>query len=376
MLSDQKKLSLELYKELALEARQRSLETHSTNRLMLPPLVIGLLVLYGEVEKFLGVEFKNPEAIHWLVWFGCVVISLIWICNMSRLAQLSHWHLETLRECEYKLGLNGHRKIAEMDGKSSISKILRHHALRFIGFGIYFSLLLSFLLKSITFDGAPALLEPIVFHELFIPWVAIINGGVLSALIWYFYFKKSFSLSNKIPIKWQRFAFIITLIVLLLLLIFGMFFWTVITITIMGLLILICYLCCERRPVTSNKTSIERSHIVSTIISLIFSVTVLSLALINLKQDQPDINDCLVRGLGYLANGDYAFAIEDFKTAIALDSNNAGAYFHRGSAYYRKGDFAYAVVDLDKAIALDPQNQRARELRNAAHTELEKSAKQ
>ena len=96
---DQNRLLLELYKELGLEVRQRSSERAATNRLMLPPLVIGLLVLYGEVEKFLGIEFNNPEAIHWLVWFGCVTISLIWICNMSRLAQLSHWHLKTQREC-------------------------------------------------------------------------------------------------------------------------------------------------------------------------------------------------------------------------------------------------------------------------------------
>ena len=33
-----------------------------TLRLTSVNLVIGLLVLYGEVDKFLGVEFKNPEA--------------------------------------------------------------------------------------------------------------------------------------------------------------------------------------------------------------------------------------------------------------------------------------------------------------------------
>ena len=97
MLNDQNKLLLELYKEMGLEGRQHGLERQATNRLMVPPLVIGLLVLYGEVEKFLGVEFNNPEAIHQLVWFGCFAISLIWICNMSRLAQLSHWNLETQR---------------------------------------------------------------------------------------------------------------------------------------------------------------------------------------------------------------------------------------------------------------------------------------
>ena len=153
MLSDQKKLLLELYKELGLEVRQRSSERSATNRLMLPPLVIGLLVLYGEVGKFLGVEFKNPEAIHWLVWFGCVVISLIWICNMSRLAQLSHWHLETQRECERKLGLIGHQKIAKTDEKkakdSPFPIVLRHSKLRFVGFWMYFTLLLSFGVKNV-----------------------------------------------------------------------------------------------------------------------------------------------------------------------------------------------------------------------------------
>ncbi len=148
MLSDQKNLLLELYKEMGLEGRQRGSERTATNRLMLPPLVIGLLVLYGEVEKFLGVEFENPEVIHWLVWFGCVVISLIWICNMSRLAQLSHWYLEIQRKCERKLGIKGHEKISEMDNRReqdmAVSKILRHSRLRFVGFGVYFGLLLSF----------------------------------------------------------------------------------------------------------------------------------------------------------------------------------------------------------------------------------------
>ena len=187
MSNDENKLSLELYKELGLEARQRSLETYATSRLMLPPLVIGLLVLYGEVEKFLGVEFKNPESIHWLVWFGCVVISLIWICNVSRLAQLSHWHLETQRQCERKLGLRGHRKIAKIDGKSFISKVLRHNMLRFVGFGIYFFLLLHYILQSMDFITVSPWF--IGWHEWLILLFAILGSGGLSYSIWCLYFK-------------------------------------------------------------------------------------------------------------------------------------------------------------------------------------------
>ena len=187
MSNDENKLSLELYKELGLEARQRSLETYATSRLMLPPLVIGLLVLYGEVETFLGVEFKNPEAIHWLVWFGCVVISLIWICNTSRLAQLSHWHLETQRQCERKLGLRGHRKIAKIDEKSFISKVLRHSMLRFVGFGIYFFLLLHYILQSMDFITVSPWF--IGWHEWLILLFAILGSGGLSYSIWCLYFK-------------------------------------------------------------------------------------------------------------------------------------------------------------------------------------------
>ena len=46
------------YKEAGLEFRHHDTQISAANRLMLPPLVIGLLVLYGEVDKFLGVEFK------------------------------------------------------------------------------------------------------------------------------------------------------------------------------------------------------------------------------------------------------------------------------------------------------------------------------
>ncbi len=159
---------LELYKEVGLAVRQFTSEVYATNRLMLPPLVIGLLVLYGDVTKFLGVEFQNAEAVHCLVWFGCVIISLIWICNVSRLAQVIHWHFETMRQCECELGLIGHRKIAQLDEKLGVSKILRHNVLRFIGFWIYFSLLLNVLPTSIF------------FYETLIPWFSIVASGVLS----------------------------------------------------------------------------------------------------------------------------------------------------------------------------------------------------
>ena len=337
MLSDENKLSLELYKELGLEVRQRNLETYATNRLMLPPLVIGLLVLYGEVEKFLGVEFKNPESMHWLVWFGCVVISLIWICNVSRLAQLSHWHLETQRQCERKLGLIGHRKIHERDEKSNVPTILRHNRLRLGSFGAY-SFLLLVKLKSMNFHGMLTFLYSI---EMGI-WIIIIVVSVgLPFLIWSLFFCEHLRSSRATPTeRWNTKK--------------------------------------EKFRDTkkwNSRISIKKWRFYLLIIICLGLFAFLFFSLADLPE-QLDVNDCLVRGLKYFAKGNYEFAIEDFNIAIALDSNNAGAYFNRGSAYYKTGEFAYAIVDFDMAIALDPQNRHARDLRNEAQGELESLRKQ
>ena len=295
MISDEKKLTLELYKELGLEVRQFNSETYATNRLMLPPLIIGLLVLYGDVEKFLGVEFQNAEAVHWLVWLGCVLISLMWICNISRLAQLARWHLETSRQCEFKLGLIGHRRVFAIDENSRVSKILRHSALRFFGFGIYFSLLLTFPLQSMDFSEVPTALKFIVSSETHIALIAVIVSGGLSFWIWYFYLKKPFRSSRQTSINWLYIAFIVSLILIALLILLG-----------------------------------------------------IVLFLVNL-QVQPDANAHLMQGLRYSAKGDYDNAIEAYTKAIEIKRDYAKAYALRGAAYRAKGDDERS--DEDWAIA-------------------------
>ena len=204
MLRDDNKLALEFYTEMGRDVRQFNSETYLTNRLMLPPLVIGLLVLYGDVEKFLGVEFQNPAVVHLLLWFGCVMMSLIWICNMSRLAQLSQIDRQTLRQSERKLGIKGHRKILEIDKKMeedlAMSRILRHSRLRFFSFGIYFFLLL-FKLESMDFHGVLSFLNSI---EGFIPWAAFlaiiaIITVCLSFSIYDLFLKTPFRLPRAIP---------------------------------------------------------------------------------------------------------------------------------------------------------------------------------
>ena len=173
------------YKETGLEFRHHDTQISAANRLMLPPLVIGLLVLYGEVDKFLGVEFKNPEAARLLIWSGCMIISLIWVFNVSRTGQLVHSHLDTRRKNAEIFGLRGHTKIFIMDRDSGFSKIFRHNKLRLVGFGIYFFLLLRFKLKSTILD------------EAFIWLIAIGLSIVLSSAIWFLYFGKLPRLSRK-----------------------------------------------------------------------------------------------------------------------------------------------------------------------------------
>ena len=52
--------------------------------------------------------------------------------------------------------------------------------------------------------------------------------------------------------------------------------------------------------------------------------------------------------------GRYDRAIEDYNKAIALDQNDAKAYYNRGVAYDGKGQYDGAIEDYNKAIALDP----------------------
>ena len=142
MSNDSNKELLEEYKELGLQFRHYATEITSTSRLMLPPMVIGLLILYGNVGKLVGVGINNPTAAYWLIGVGCAIISLMWITNVSRLTQVLNRHAKTLREGEANLELKGGTEIFCMDKKSSTPIILRHRHLRFMGFWIYFSLLL------------------------------------------------------------------------------------------------------------------------------------------------------------------------------------------------------------------------------------------
>lgn len=318
---------LEEYKELGLQFRHYASEIASTNRLMLPPLVIGLLVLCGEVQKFLGVELHNAETVHSLIWSGCFMIALMWVFHVSRLARILQENLNTLRKSERKLGLDGHTNIAKMDFHMAqilpYSKILVHHVMRLIGFWIYLSALLSLSIKSWNVNEVLPPLGFLSFCETHIWWMAVGVSGYLSVWIGIFYFdyEKLSSLSYN-----------------------------------------------ASKTIRSILKLILR-YLPATIIILIFLIS-LCFFLAN-NQLHLDANTYLVSGLESYADGDYQLAISKFNKVIKLDSNNFGAYLNRGAAYYKKGEIARSIVDLDKTIALDPQNSHARNLRDEARRKLE-----
>ena len=336
------------YKEAGLEFRHHDTQISAANRLMLPPLVIGLLVLYGEVDKFLGVEFKNPEAVYQLVWVGCLIISLIWVFNVSRTAQLVHSHLDTRRKNAEIFGLRGHTKIFIMDKDSGFSKIFRHNKLRLVGFGIYFSLLLNFPLKSI------------VSYNAFIPRVAIIVSGILSIWIWYFYFKQPFRTSNKTPIRWQHVVSIILLLIPLALpflakvtqtAIHDIVLWVVIEAVVAWLLFLIWHFYFKKCSPSTSKNSLKWYHIALIIIFLILIIDPLTFFLADL-QTQPDANAHLMQGLKHYEKGEYAEAIEEYTKAITIKLNYAKVYALRGEAYRAQGEDEKSDRDLKLAKAL------------------------
>ena len=330
-MSDNSNL-LEEYKELGLQVRHYASEIASTNRLMLPPLVIGLLVLCGEVKKFLGVEFHNVKTVHSLIWSGCFMIALMWGFNITRLSRIMQDNLNTLRKNERKLGLGGHINIAKMDFFIEqilpYSKILRHDVMRLIGFWIYLSILLSLSIKSLNVNEIFPSSSLLSFCDTHIWWMAVGVSGYLSVWIWVFYYDYE-KLSHLAYNASKAFGFILKIML---------------------------------------------RYLPAIIIILIF-LSSLGLLLVN-NQLHPDANTYLISGIESYVNGNYQVAIDNFNKAIELDPNNSGAYLNRGAIYYKKGDLARSITDIDKTIGLDPENSYARNFRKEVWKKLENIDKQ
>ena len=61
-------------------------------------------------------------------------------------------------------------------------------------------------------------------------------------------------------------------------------------------------------------------------------------------------------GMLHLANGEFAEAVEEFQTVVALDPENDYAYLLLGRAYEHASQFDMAEERIKKAIALNPSN--------------------
>ena len=64
-------------------------------------------------------------------------------------------------------------------------------------------------------------------------------------------------------------------------------------------------------------------------------------------------------GNAYVNKVQYDRAMENYNKALALDPSLALAYANRGGAYAKKGQYDRAIEDCNKAIALDPNDANA-----------------
>ena len=77
-----------------------------------------------------------------------------------------------------------------------------------------------------------------------------------------------------------------------------------------------------------------------------------------------------LRGVAYLAHGQFDNAIADFTESLRQQPRNAGALNNRGQARYMKGDYQAAVQDFSAAVAIDEKNSLALNNRALAHIAL------
>jgi len=68
--------------------------------------------------------------------------------------------------------------------------------------------------------------------------------------------------------------------------------------------------------------------------------------------DNPSLR--LQRGYVYIDLGAYAYAVEDFTTALELDSTLAEAYVGRGEAHFCLKEWSVALEDFEQALVLAP----------------------
>jgi len=85
---------------------------------------------------------------------------------------------------------------------------------------------------------------------------------------------------------------------------------------------------------------------------------------------QPTADSYLGLGIAYDLKGDTDQALLNLSRAIALDPNNAEAYYRRGNVLGSLGDYGGALSDFGRCLALDSSHARAYLSRGATMIEL------
>lgn len=78
------------------------------------------------------------------------------------------------------------------------------------------------------------------------------------------------------------------------------------------------------------------------------------------------------RGAAYQKLQRFNEAMEDYSSAIDLNSTNPNVYMYRGVIYYSQTDYMEAISDFDQVIEIDPQNPFAFYNRGMAYFKLQK----
>ncbi len=85
---------------------------------------------------------------------------------------------------------------------------------------------------------------------------------------------------------------------------------------------------------------------------------------------QNSAEEYFISGVGKLASGDYQGAINDFNKAIEINPKDADAYYNRGFAKAKLGDYRKAIEDFNKAIEINPNYAMAYHNRGFAKIKL------
>lgn len=76
-------------------------------------------------------------------------------------------------------------------------------------------------------------------------------------------------------------------------------------------------------------------------------------------KDNSHFDAYLLRGRIYSALREYELSLEDYYSAISLDSTNIAPYFLRGKIYYQNSEFDKCISDFNQVIYLDQFNEDA-----------------